>query len=126
MEPAPTSLLAALNCASATHLIVGSNPLAATRCAQSVAAGAHPLVVAPPSADVHYGLQKHFDSGAAKWIQRDFRDEDLFTLGREEVSRVVDAVFVTVGPRSPLSLFPPPPKKNPKKIQPILGSLDRW
>lgn len=109
MEPdtPPASLLAALNCASATHLIVGSNPLAATRCTQSLSAGARPLVVAPPSADVHYGLQKHIDSGAVKWIQREFKDEDLFTLGREEVERVVDAVFVTVGPRSPLSTFAP-------------------
>lgn len=104
--PAPASLLAALNCTAATHLVVGSNPLAATRCTQSLNAGAHPLVVAPPSADIHYGLQKHVDAGSVKWIEREFQDEDLFTLGRDEVGRVVDAVFVTVGPRSPLSTFP--------------------
>lgn len=105
MEPPPTSLLAALNCAGATHLIVGSNPLAATRCTQSLSAGARPIVVAPPAADVHYGLQKHVDAGSVRWMQREFADEDLFTLGREEVGRVVDAVFVTVGSRSPLSSF---------------------
>lgn len=99
----PNSLLAALNCASSTHLIIGSNPLAASRCTQSLNAGAHPLVVAPALADVHYGLQKHIDSGTVRRIEREFRDEDLFTLGREEVGGVVDAVFVTVGPRDPLS-----------------------
>lgn len=102
-EMEPTSLLAAFNCAGATHLVVGSNPLAATRCSQSVAAGARPLVVAPLPADVHHGLQKHVDDGSAQWIQREFKDEDLFELGREEVGGVVDAVFVTLGPRNPLS-----------------------
>ncbi|SPO00252.1 related to siroheme synthase (Uroporphyrin-III C-methyltransferase) [Cephalotrichum gorgonifer] len=101
MDP-PNALLAALNCASATHLVIGSNPLAATRCTQSLGAGAHPVVVAPPAADVHYALQKHVDAGAVKRIEREFRDDDLFTLGREEVGGVVDAVFVTVGPRDPL------------------------
>ncbi|PKS09617.1 hypothetical protein jhhlp_004235 [Lomentospora prolificans] len=97
------SLLAALNCTSATHLIIGSNPLAGARCTQSLHAGANPVVIAPATADVHYGLQKHIDAGTVKWLQREFKDEDLFTLGREEVDRVVDAVFVTVGARSPLS-----------------------
>lgn len=105
-EMEPTSLLAALNCAGATHLVVGSNPLAATRCSQSVAAGARPLVIAPLPEDVHHGLQKHVDDGTAEWIQRVFRDEDLFKLGREEVGGVVDAVFVTLGPRNPLSTSP--------------------
>jgi len=101
------SLLAALNCVSATHLVIGSNPLAAARCTQSLNAGAHPVVIAPATADVHYGLQKHIDAGTVKWLQREFQDEDLFTLGREEIGHVVDAVFVTVGPRSPLSEFLP-------------------
>ncbi|CAI4211260.1 unnamed protein product [Parascedosporium putredinis] len=66
-EPVVVQLLAGLNCTSATHLIVGSNP--------------SPVPAAPTR----------------------FQDDDLFSLGREEVGRVVDAVFVTVGPRNPLS-----------------------
>ena len=94
-----TSLLAALNCKDAVHLIIGSNPLAAARCTQSLAAGATPLVIAPATAnEIHYGLQKHFNSGV-KWLNRKFQDEDLVTLGREEIDRVVDAVFVSSGPR---------------------------
>jgi uroporphyrin-III C-methyltransferase len=109
MSSPTTSLLAALNCADAVHLVIGANPLAAARCTQSANAGAHPLVIAPETSDIHYGLQKHFDAGSAKWIQRDFQDEDLFSLGRPEVENVVDAVFVTLGPRNPLSM--PSPKQ---------------
>jgi uroporphyrin-III C-methyltransferase len=101
MADCTISLLAALNCKDAVHLIIGSNPLAAARCTQSLAAGATPLVIAPATVDeIHYGLQKHFDSGV-KWINRKFQDEDLITLGREEIDGVVDAVFVTSGPRDP-------------------------
>jgi uroporphyrin-III C-methyltransferase len=97
------SMLAALNCKGAVHLIVGCNPLAAARCGQSVLAGASPVVIAPESGDLHYGLQKRFDAGEAQWVMKEFEDADLLTLGREEVGNVVDAVFVTSGPKDPLS-----------------------
>ncbi|OPB45246.1 Siroheme synthase CysG [Trichoderma guizhouense] len=91
------TLLAGLNCTGNIHLVIGTNPLAAARCAQSLGAGAHPIVVAPETAELHYGLQQKIDDGSVKWVREEFEDEHLFRLGREEVGRVVDAVFVTAG-----------------------------
>ncbi|KAK4063465.1 uncharacterized protein Triagg1_9342 [Trichoderma aggressivum f. europaeum] len=91
------TLLAGLNCTGNIHLVIGTNPLAAARCAQSLGAGAHPIVVAPETAELHYGLQQKIDDGSVKWVREEFEDEHLFRLGRQEVGRVVDAVFVTAG-----------------------------
>ncbi|KAK4069023.1 hypothetical protein Trihar35433_5602 [Trichoderma harzianum] len=91
------TLLAGLNCTGNIHLVIGTNPLAAARCAQSLGAGAHPIVVAPETAELHYGLQQKIDDGSVKWVREELEDEHLFRLGREEVGRVVDAVFVTAG-----------------------------
>ncbi|KAI1504833.1 uroporphyrinogen-III C-methyltransferase [Biscogniauxia marginata] len=98
-----TSLLTATDARSHIHLIIGSNPLAASRCAQSLAAGAFPILLAPETADLHYALQKRVDDGEVKWVKETFQDSHLFSLGREEVDRVVDAVFVTSASRDPLS-----------------------
>ncbi|KAJ9155294.1 Siroheme synthase [Pleurostoma richardsiae] len=97
------SLLTATDCRSHVHLIIGTNPLAATRCGQSLTAGAKPILIAPETADLHYGLQKRIEAGEVAWHKKAFEDSDLFTLGREDVDRVVDAVFVTSGPRDPQS-----------------------
>lgn len=91
----PTSLLAGLTCIDHIHLIVGTNPLASSRVTQSLAAGAHPIVLGSPGAEIHYALQKRIDDGLVKLESKEFEDEDLFRLGREEVGGVVDAVFVT-------------------------------
>ncbi|TDZ19787.1 Uroporphyrinogen-III C-methyltransferase [Colletotrichum orbiculare MAFF 240422] len=98
-----TCLLAALNCKGNTHLIIGTNPLAAARCTQSLSAGAVPILLAPDTPDLHYALQKRIDDGEVTWKKKHFDDADLLTLGRAEVDHVVDAVFVTCGPRDPLS-----------------------
>lgn len=45
---------------------------------------------------MHTGLKDKIDSGEVTWIKREWREEDLTSLGREEVGKVVDAVFVTV------------------------------
>ncbi|KAH7275762.1 uroporphyrin-III C-methyltransferase [Fusarium solani] len=100
----PTSLLAALNCRDNIHLVIGTNPLAATRCGQSLNAGARPILIAPEGAELHYALQKRIDEGLVQWHKKPFEDADLLRLGREEVDGVVDAVFVTSGPRDPSSL----------------------
>lgn len=92
-------LLAGLCCRGAVHLIIGTNPLAAARCNQSLTAGAQPILVAPEAANLHYGLQGKIDDGSVKWEKKTFENADLFRLGREEVGGVVDAVFVTTGPR---------------------------
>lgn len=91
------TLLTGLNCTGNVHLVIGTNPLAAARCAQSLGAGAHPIVVAPETAELHYGLQQKIDDGSVKWVREEYEDDHLFRLGREEVGRVVDAVFVTAG-----------------------------
>src|SRR3569833_1010016 len=90
-----TSLITATDCRSHIHLILGSIPLAAARCSQSLNAGATPILIAPESADLHYGLQTRIDRGELAWRKKPFADDDLFALGREEVGRVVDAVFIT-------------------------------
>ena len=101
--PRSPALLTAVDSVSHVHLIVGSNPLAGARCARSVEVGARPKLVAPVDAALHYGLQKRIDDGQVERLPRDFLDDDLRTLGREEVDRVVDAVFVTLGRTHPLS-----------------------
>ncbi|KAE8443615.1 hypothetical protein EG329_001548 [Mollisiaceae sp. DMI_Dod_QoI] len=100
---APISLLTSIDSTSHIHLVVGSNPLAAARCAKSLEVGAKPLLIAPETAELHYALQKRIDNGEVKWLKKSFEDEDVLQLGREEINHVVDAVFVTLGPRDPLS-----------------------
>ncbi|KAI0883967.1 uroporphyrin-III C-methyltransferase [Annulohypoxylon maeteangense] len=89
------SMLTATDARSHIHLIIGSNPLAAARCGQSLSAGASPILLVSETAELHYALQKRIDDGEVKWVKETFRDEHLFTLGREEIDHVVDAVFVT-------------------------------
>ncbi|KAL1630676.1 uroporphyrin-III C-methyltransferase [Diplodia seriata] len=100
MAPA---LLTAVDSTDHVHLIVGSNPLAGARCTRALEVGAKPVLVAPENASIHYGLMKRIDDGEVAWVKRDFEDGDLTTLGREEVDRVVDAVFVTLGGKAALS-----------------------
>lgn len=94
MQP---SLLTAIDSINHVHLIIGSNPLAGARCARSLEVGAVPKLIAPEDAIVHYGLTKRIEEGKVEWRKGPFKDEDLTTLGREEVGSVVDAVFVTLG-----------------------------
>ncbi|KAK7734718.1 uroporphyrin-III C-methyltransferase [Cytospora paraplurivora] len=93
------SLLTATDCRSHIHLIVGSNSLAGKRCEQSLATGAKPILIAPDNSEtqttVHYGITNLTDSGKVTWLRQSFTDDLLFSLGREEVGGVVDAVFVT-------------------------------
>ncbi|KAL4773656.1 tetrapyrrole methylase [Aspergillus nidulans var. acristatus] len=96
-------LLASINVESQVHLIVGANPLAAARCTKSVQAGAKPVVISPDPGSLQYTLAAHIENGNADWVQREFEDADLTTLGREEVDHVVDMVFVTLGGNHPLS-----------------------
>src|SRR5271163_2683110 len=92
-------LLTAQDCTDQIHLILGSGPLAASRCSKSLEVGARPVVVAPSHLELHYTLDKLVDGGKVRWIQREFQDDDLKTLGRDEVGNVVDAVFVATGAR---------------------------
>ena len=100
MAPA---LLTAIDSTSHVHLIIGSNPLAGARCSRTIEVGAIPKLVAPGESQLHYGIVKRVDEGQVVWIKREFKDEDLTTLGRQDVDYVVDAVFVTLGASNPLS-----------------------
>ena len=98
------SLLTALDCERHIHLIIGSNPLASARCAKSIEVGAKPKIIAHADADIHYVIAKRIEDGEAEWIQEGFKDDHLTNLGRDEVDNVVDAVFVTSGGKSALSM----------------------
>ncbi|EEH49973.2 uroporphyrinogen-III C-methyltransferase [Paracoccidioides brasiliensis Pb18] len=101
--PGPAPLLAALDVKAQVHLIVGANPLAAARCSKCLDVGAIPVVIAPESVVMHSPLRQKIEEGRVRWIARIFQDDDLKTLGREDVDRVVDAVFITLGRNNPLS-----------------------
>lgn len=111
-----TSLLTATDNRGHVHLIIGSNSLAGKRCEQSLATGAKPILVAPDpdaqqqqaaaAAPLHYGLAKAIESGQVTWLRQPFTEDLLFSLGREEVRGVVDAVFITSTNR--LELFGTP------------------
>jgi len=100
MAPA---LLTAVDSTNHVHLIIGSNPLAGARCSKSLEVGATPILIAPESENVHYGLLKRLEEHKISWLKREFEDNDLKTLGREDVDHVVDAVFVTSGSKTPLA-----------------------
>ncbi|PLN85043.1 siroheme synthase [Aspergillus taichungensis] len=101
-DTTPPPLLTATNVDSQTHLIIGATPLAAVRAAKSLEAGAHPVLIAPVTDRLQPTLAERIDNGSVRWIQRDFEDSDLTTLGREEVDHVVDMVFVTLDGNHPL------------------------
>lgn len=100
-ESAP--FMTAWNVESQIHLIIGASPLAAARCTKSLEAGAKPVVIAPETADIHFTLNEHIANGSVQLFRREFQDDDLTALGRVEVDRVVDAVFVTSGGNNDLS-----------------------
>ena len=94
---AAPALLTAVDSTSHIHLIIGANPLAAARCTRSLEVGAKPILLSSEDTGLSYGLQRRVEDGQVLWLKRPFRDEDLTELGREEVNRVVDAVFITRG-----------------------------
>ncbi|CAG8898955.1 unnamed protein product [Penicillium egyptiacum] len=103
-DPSPLApLMAAWNTEAQVHLIVGSSPLAAARCARSLEVGATPIIIAPETDDMHFTLSEYIANGSAQWIRHEFQDKDLTTLGREEVDHIVDLVFVTLGGNNSLS-----------------------
>ncbi|KAI5302009.1 hypothetical protein KEM56_001139, partial [Ascosphaera pollenicola] len=96
-------LLVSLNEGGHVHLIVGANPLAASRCKRSLSVGATPVVIASRDSEEKSTLSQLADEGTIRWIAREFHDDDLTQLGRDEFLGVVDAVFVTLPPTDPSS-----------------------
>ena len=102
MAPA---LLTAIDSTGHVHIIVGSNSLAAARCTRSIEVGARPKLVAAADAVLPDGLKKRIETGQVVWLKKDSVDEDdLRTLGRDEVDGFVDAVFLTRGRTSVWSM----------------------
>ena len=97
-------VLASWNAELHVHLIIGANPLAAARCSKSLEVGAKPIIITSDTAGLYYTLSENITNGSAQLVQRKFRDEDLTTLGRDEVNNVVDTVFVTLDGNQPLSM----------------------
>lgn len=96
----PAPLLTSIDCVGQVHLVVGGNSLAAARIAKALDSGAIVKLISPPRDEEEGGLPstllKRVQDGQVEWIRREFVKEDLTTLGREEVDRVVDRVFVTL------------------------------
>lgn len=92
-------LLTSIDCTGNVHLVIGDNGIAAKRVALSLEAGAECTLLSPVlPEELHFDLQRLIKNGTLSHIQRDFEEEDLKTLGRAEVDRVVDMVFVTLSP----------------------------
>lgn len=111
-----TSLLTSIDATSHVHLIIGTNALAASRCAKSLEVGATPIVIFHPDDwqhEVHPALQQRIDDKEVKWLPKPYHDDDISSLGRPELDNYVDAVFVTLSPRDPLSASPLPPLPQP-------------
>ena len=98
------ALLTAQDCVGHIHLVVGSGPLAASRCAKSLEVGARPTLVASEAADLHYTLAQAIEDGRIHHVKHDLEEQDLSTLGRAEVEHYVDAVFVTTGAKTASSV----------------------
>jgi uroporphyrin-III C-methyltransferase len=92
-------LLTSVDCTEHVHLVIGDNSIAAKRVARSLEAGALCILVSPNlPEELHFDLQRFTENKTVSHIQRDFEAKDLKTLGRPEVDRVVDMVFVTLSP----------------------------
>ncbi|KIW96462.1 uncharacterized protein Z519_03531 [Cladophialophora bantiana CBS 173.52] len=98
------ALLTAHSCVGHVHLVLGSGPLAAARCAKSLEVGALPAVVFSETETPHFTLAAAIDQGRVRWIRREFEEQDLKTLGREEVGGYVDALFVTLPLKDPRTI----------------------
>jgi uroporphyrin-III C-methyltransferase len=101
----PPALLTAIDSNNHIHLIVGSNSLAAARVSRSLEVGATPILIAPPTtAALPHILAARVQEKKISWLQREFSEQDLTTLGRPEVENVVDAVFVTSPGSTPANI----------------------
>ncbi|KAK9459278.1 tetrapyrrole methylase [Lipomyces oligophaga] len=94
------SLLISRNCADEIHLIVGGSAVSLSRAAKLLDCGASKVITICPEPSVSESWNSNASTlekdsnGRFLWIKREFRPQDLTTLGRSEVDHVVDAVFV--------------------------------
>lgn len=92
-------LLASVDCTRHVHLIIGDNGIAAKRATRSLEAGATCTLVSPTKVEeLPFDLRALVEKESIRHVQREFEETDLTSLGREDVDRVVDMVFVTLSP----------------------------
>ncbi|PVH16658.1 uroporphyrinogen-III C-methyltransferase [Candidozyma duobushaemuli] len=90
------TLLASLNCAGESHVIVGGKaPVAAIRAKAILAAGASPILI-EVSDDLPKTLEGLVEEGKVKHVKEEYSKTLLQQLGRPDVDNVVDRVFVTL------------------------------
>lgn len=91
-------MLTSLVCGGEVHLVVGGNSnIAALRVTAILSSGATPILIhAAEVKSFPTSLQAQIESGKVQWIQSDFTPDHLTTLGRDDVDKVVDRVFVTL------------------------------
>ncbi|KAK9365961.1 tetrapyrrole methylase [Lipomyces kononenkoae] len=103
-------LLISQNCISQVHLVIGTTALSLTRVAKSLECGADVILIAPSFPEPTQTLAvwetevraKQTQHSNFRWIQREFQEDDLISLGRDEVDNIVDTVFVALHSTSPL------------------------
>lgn len=103
------ALLAAIDATDKVYLVIGSDPLANARCNKILEVGGVAIIVAPQHSGLHHNLQSRLDQGEIRWVEEEFHDRHLTTLGRQDVDNIVDGVFVT-STTSRLDGIPIPPE----------------
>ena len=92
-------LLTSVDCTDVVHLVIGDNGIAAKRVNRSLEAGATCILMSPAAfGDLHIELRDLIKSGKLEFQCKEFYDDALTCLGREEINNVVDMVFVTLSP----------------------------
>lgn len=91
------SLLAGLRCDGEVHLVVGVTNMAWLKIARIFEAGADvKLIGRGDSQRINDKIEEYQKKGNIEWLDRDFELSDLKSLGRDEVDKIVDKVFVTL------------------------------
>lgn len=92
------TMLASLRCENERHLVVGGRAaVSLLRINAILAAGAIPILVHRGDfAQFSVALQEHIENKRVLWINEDYHQKQLTTLGRPEVDTVVDRVFVSL------------------------------
>lgn len=92
-------LLTSVDCVGQVHLVIGDDGIAAKRATRILEADATCILLSPSNIeDLHFDLKSLIERDQIIHVQRDFRENDLKSLGRTEVDGIVDMVFVTLSP----------------------------
>lgn len=89
-------LLTSQNLTEMRYLVVGWSNLTVSRVTTLIEHGSSSVVVAGVNGLTEAEAERATAAGASQVLDRPFTVDDLTTLGREEVDKVVDGVFVTL------------------------------